>query len=181
MNNKIESLIKKLKTKANNNEERNERNTKTIELYQHKLSENEEDNDEILKLKLNNSEEIRNEIDKIIETKEKKEKNQEKATSLIFLKSLFEKIITFTPKIQIQIETKCVLISSNRCCYESSEGEIIYNNNDSIKIIHLSCGHYIHEECLRSTLTIYNYNIEELTSETIIKCPSCHKDVNTLL
>jgi len=71
MNNKIELLIKKLKTKTNNNEKRN---TKNIELHKHILNEKEEDYDEMLKLKLNNSKEIIYEIDKIIKTKEK---NQE--------------------------------------------------------------------------------------------------------
>ncbi|ORY36237.1 hypothetical protein LY90DRAFT_511582 [Neocallimastix californiae] len=175
MNNKIELLIKKLKTKTNNNEKRN---TKNIELHKHILNEKEEDYDEMLKLKLNNSKEIIYEIDKIIKTKEK---NQEQTTHLIFLKSLSEKITNLVPKIQIQIERKCALISSDICGYESSKGEIFYNNNDSNKIIHLSCGHYIHDECLQSSLRVSNSNIEKLTPKTIIKCPSCGEDVVTLL
>ncbi|KAL6623750.1 hypothetical protein U3516DRAFT_744118 [Neocallimastix sp. 'constans'] len=78
-------------------------------------------------------------------------------------------------------QEKCALISSDICGYESSKGEIFYNNNDSNKIIHLSCGHYIHDECLQSSLRVSNSNIEKLTPKTIIKCPSCGEDVVTLL
>ncbi|KAL6625456.1 hypothetical protein U3516DRAFT_823557 [Neocallimastix sp. 'constans'] len=67
------------------------------------------------------------------------------------------------------------------CFYESfNDDETHYNNENSIEMVQLACGHYFHDKCLRWYFKI-NYNTkEEITHNTVIKCPVCIKNVVVL-
>jgi len=136
------------------------------EVHEKSLNEEEEkDSDEIIKKEFNTIKKSINKISKIIDSK--KEKNPE---DFDFLKPLIEKFSNLAPVIQNQLEKKCSLISSNLCQFDSND------DNDSLKMIKLSCGHYYHSDCLKLYITIRYFNIEEITPNLEIECPSCNEN-----
>ncbi|KAG4092694.1 hypothetical protein H8356DRAFT_1701943 [Neocallimastix lanati (nom. inval.)] len=136
------------------------------EVHEKSLNEEEEkDNNEIIKKEFNTIKKSINIISKIIDSK--KEKNPE---DFDFLKPLIEKFSNLAPVIQNQLEKKCSLISSNLCQFDSND------DNDSLKMIKLSCGHYYHRDCLKLYITIRYFNIEEITPNLEIECPSCNEN-----
>jgi len=136
------------------------------EVHEKSLNEEEEkDSDEIIKKEFNTIKKSINKISKIIDSK--KEKNPE---DFDFLKPLIEKFSNLAPVIQNQLEKKCSLISSNLCQFDSND------DNDSLKMIKLSCGHYYHRDCLKLYITIRYFNIEEITHNLEIECPSCNEN-----
>ncbi|KAL6635577.1 hypothetical protein U3516DRAFT_616955 [Neocallimastix sp. 'constans'] len=136
------------------------------EVHEKSLNEEEEkDSDEIIKKEFNTIKKSINKISKIIDSK--KEKNPE---DFDFLKPLIEKFSNLAPVIQNQLEKKCSLISSNLCQFDSND------DNDSLKMIKLSCGHYYHRDCLKLYITIRYFNIEEITPNLEIECPSCNEN-----
>ncbi|KAG4094125.1 hypothetical protein H8356DRAFT_1694797 [Neocallimastix lanati (nom. inval.)] len=175
---KNKELMEQLKETEKNDEKTNTPKTKWYQNLLTNIMTNEGNNEEILKLEFNH---FKEDLNKIMSTIKTKEKNPEEAMDLIIIKNLFDKITEIVPKIQNQIEKKCSLIYSNLCSYESSEGEIINNEEDSIKKVQLNCGHYFHYECLRSDIAIYSNCIEEeIIPNTEVKCPICFKYVIVL-
>jgi len=65
---------------------------------------------------------------------------------------------------------KCEFLSSGICICISSEGEILTDEENLLKMVKLNCGHIFHHECLK---IITNSNIENIQPGIEIRCPKC--------
>jgi hypothetical protein len=80
-------------------------------------------------------------------------------------------------------EHECALAPQGACDYEDENG-VYYEDVEACESKHIlqaSCGCSYHDSCLRSSLIIRGYVLQEEGGKVTFRCSKCHKDVEVTL